>query len=63
MDRFITIKQFCERYNLSRSTVYREINAGRLPVTKIGRATRILESAAIGWQEALIAAGRFVPCQ
>ena len=32
------------RTGLSRSALYREINAGRLKVVKIGRAVRITES-------------------
>lgn len=61
MDRFITIRQFCERNNISRSTVYREIKAGRLAVAKIGRATRIKESTAAAWQQALVVSGRLQP--
>lgn len=63
MDRFITIKQFCDRYNVSRSTFYRELKAGRLPARKIRRATRIAESDAAAWQELLIVAGRLQPGQ
>lgn len=58
MDRFITIKQFCERFNVSRSTVYRENKAGRLPFVKVGRATRIRESVSNVWPESLAASGR-----
>lgn len=61
MDRFITIKQFCEHFNVSRSTAYRENQAGRLPMRKIGRATRIAESDAEAWQQSLIVAGRLQP--
>lgn len=63
MDRFITIKQFCESNNISRSTAYREFKAGRLPMCKIGRATRIAERDAVAWQESLIVAGRLLSCQ
>lgn len=58
MERFITIKQFCETNSCSRSTAYREINAGRLPLRKMGRASRIAVSDAIAWQEQLAASGR-----
>lgn len=58
MDKLITIKQFAEQNEVGRSTVYRENKAGRLPFVKVGRATRIRESAANAWQEALEASGR-----
>lgn len=53
MDKLITITEFCERYDVCRSTVYRENEAGRLPFRKIGRATRIAESDAQKWFEML----------
>lgn len=53
MDKLITIKEFCERYGVGRSTAYRENLAGRLPFRKIGRATRIAESDAQNWFDML----------
>jgi len=53
MDKLITITEFCERYGVGRSTVYRENEAGRLPFRKIGRATRIAESDAQKWFDML----------
>lgn len=61
MERFITIKQFCEINNCSRSTVYREIKAGRLKVRKLGRASRISDCDATAWQGQLEVAGRAQP--
>lgn len=49
IDRLISIAEFTRRYNVATSTVYREHHAGRLPFTKIGRATRIAESDANAW--------------
>ncbi len=49
----INIKQFCIRYAVSRSTVYREIEAGRLKTLKIGRSTRISEEEAQQWLASL----------
>lgn len=49
MDKLITINEFCERYGVGRSTIYRENKAGRLPFRKVGRATRIAESDAQAW--------------
>lgn len=54
MDKLLTIRQFADRNSVGRSTVYRENAAGRLPFVKVGRATRIRESDAIAWQEALL---------
>ena len=46
MEKLLTIREFCERNGVGRSTVYRENAAGRLPFRKIGRATRIAQSDA-----------------
>jgi len=53
MNKLITIKEFCDRYGVGRSTVYRENQAGRLPFRKIGRATRIAECDAQKWFDML----------
>jgi len=37
----LTVKQVCERLNLSRSKVYELLAAGRLHAIKVGRMTRI----------------------
>ena len=58
MDKLITIAQFGRTNSVSRSTVYRENKAGRLPFVKVGRATRIRESDAINWREQLEVSGR-----
>lgn len=61
MDKLLTIREFCERNGIGRSTVYRENAAGRLPFRKIGRATRIAESDAKKWQEDLSVSGGAEP--
>ena len=48
----MTIKEFCTQYSISRSTAYVEMKAGRLKMQKIGRSTRISESAAAAWLKA-----------
>ena len=45
----MTVKQFCARYSIGRSKTYVEINSGRLKIQKIGRSTRISETAATEW--------------
>lgn len=47
------LPQFCERYATSRSAAYREISAGRLRVTKVGRAVRIKLEDAEAWAASL----------
>ena len=58
MEKLMTIREFCERNGVGRSTVYRENAAGRLPFRKIGRATRIAQSDAEKCQEDLAVSGR-----
>lgn len=58
MEKLLTIREFCERNGVGRSTVYRENAAGRLPFRKIGRSTRIAQSDAQKWQEELLVSGR-----
>lgn len=45
LERLFTIKQVVAASSLSRATIYNEIKAKRLRITKVGRATRISESA------------------
>ena len=49
MEKLYTIKQVCDEFGISRSTVYRENKAGQLPFVKIGRATRIAASVLQAW--------------
>jgi hypothetical protein len=46
------LNHFCHDMGVSISTAYREINAGRLAVTKVGRCTVILDTDAARWVEA-----------
>ena len=45
----LRVAEFCRRYNVSVRTFYREVNANRLAVKKIGRSTRVPVSAAQAW--------------
>lgn len=49
LNTFITIADFCSAYRISRTTAYRQINAGRIPIIKVGRASRIRVSDAEAW--------------
>jgi excisionase family DNA binding protein len=51
--RVLMLPEFCQRYRVSRTKAYEEILAGRLRVTKLGRATRICIDDAEAWLAAL----------
>lgn len=45
----MTIRDFCQRYSVSRTTLYREIAAGRLARRKLGACSRIAFADAQAW--------------
>tara|TARA_B100000678_G_scaffold290613_1_gene303995 strand:- start:7068 stop:7268 length:201 start_codon:yes stop_codon:yes gene_type:complete len=49
----ITIEQFCERYAVSRSTLYRLVESDDISLIKIGRASRIRLEEAERWARGL----------
>jgi excisionase family DNA binding protein len=49
----LTVSDICERFNISRATVYRQVNAGALRLFKIGRATRFRASDVQQWADTL----------
>ncbi len=49
MAQLISIRDFSERYSISRATVYRLKNKGEISFLKIGRATRIKTEDAERW--------------
>ena len=48
-----TIPQLCDKHNVSRTTIYREVSAGRLKLTKIGNASRVSEKHEMEWLDSL----------
>ena len=44
-----SIQEFAAAYGVSRSTVYKEIETGRLRILKVGRRTLISLEAAAAW--------------
>lgn len=44
LPRLLKLAEIGSQTGLSRSAVYREINAGRLKVVKIGRSVRVTET-------------------
>jgi excisionase family DNA binding protein len=47
--RAMSIRAFCERYDIGRTKVYGEIRAGRLRALKVGKRTLISADAAEEW--------------
>ena len=45
----LTVADFCTRYSIGRTSLYREVNAGRLKLRKFGSATRIAREDAERW--------------
>lgn len=45
----LTVDEFTEQYSISRTALYREVNAGRLTLTKQGRNSRIKRKDAEAW--------------
>jgi excisionase family DNA binding protein len=53
MSKLLTIRQACAEYGMSRSSLYREIDAGRLTLRKIGKSSRIARDDLDAWLAAL----------
>ena len=49
----MSIKGFCDWADVGLSTVYKEVNSGRLKVVKVGRKSLIRMSDALAWLAAL----------
>lgn len=56
--RYITLNQFCERFQCHRSTVYRLAHAGAFTIVKFGRSSRIAADAVEAWAVSLPTMGR-----
>lgn len=44
-----TVAEICCRYNIGRTTFYREVAAERMKIRKLGSATRIARADAEAW--------------
>jgi excisionase family DNA binding protein len=53
MKRFYTVAEFMEAYGIGKTKVYREAQAGRLRIVKIGAASRIAVDDAEAWAGSL----------
>ena len=54
--RVLTVAEFCERYNLSRTKAYEFMNQGKLRSLKIGAKRVITNDAAEEWLSSMAAA-------
>ena len=53
MKRLLKIPELLELYSISRTAFYREVNDGRLLLTKIGKASRVTFEDAEAWAASL----------
>ena len=51
--QLLRVNEVCARLAMSRSSVYREIDSGRLPAVKRGKSLRITETALAQFVESL----------
>jgi len=56
--RYITLNQFCERFQCHRSTAYRLAHARAFTIVKFGRSSRIALSEVEAWAASLPTMGR-----
>ena len=55
--KFLTLAQFGQRYQVSRSTIYRLAQSGAVTIIKFGRSSRIAFDEAEGWAASLPSMG------
>jgi excisionase family DNA binding protein len=53
LQRAMSIDQFCQRYEIGRTTAYAEIKEGRLRARKCGKRTVIVDDDAEDWLQQL----------
>jgi excisionase family DNA binding protein len=51
--KFLTLAQFGDRYQVSRSTIYRLAQTGSFEIVKFGRSSRIAFDEAEAWAASL----------
>lgn len=49
----MTVADFCDRYRIGKTSLYREAAAGRITLRKFGAATRIAREDAEAWAATL----------
>ena len=53
MQELMTVAEFLSRYSCSRTEFYRQVNAGRIPLVKLGTASRVTRKDAEAWAASL----------
>lgn len=53
MSELMTVGDFLSRYAISRTQFYREVNSGRIPLIKLGNASRVARTDAEAWLSSL----------
>lgn len=53
MQELMTVAEFLSRYSCSRTEFYRQVNAGRIPLVKLGTASRVTRQDAEAWAASL----------
>lgn len=51
--KYLSINQFCHRFQCSRSHFYRLVKCGQITIVKMGRASRVSIEEAESWAESL----------
>jgi excisionase family DNA binding protein len=49
----MTVAEFLSRYSISRTEFYRQVNAGHIRLTKLGKASRVARADAEAWVQSL----------
>lgn len=49
LPKLMTVQDFLENFRIGRTSFYREVAAGRLPIVKVGRSTRVARADAEAW--------------
>lgn len=53
MQELMTVADFLSQYAISRTEFYRQVNAGRIKLTKLGMASRVARKDAEDWMASL----------
>lgn len=53
ISELMTVADFCTRYSIGKTSLYREVAANRLTIRKFGTATRIAREDAERWAASL----------
>ena len=52
-DLFFTVQEFCTTHRIGLTQFYKEVNAGRLALRKLGRKSLVSADAAKAWRDSL----------